>query len=227
MVCGNGFLSTPSSQRATVFLYICYGFTRISIHALFAEGDRGLWQTSKKGGNFYPRPLRRGRPLVIPLTSEIWDFYPRPLRRGRPASMDKGKLTHEISIHALFAEGDDCVKVYTIFSTISIHALFAEGDMPYLCTQSVHFYFYPRPIRRGRPLVRGGYCDQHQPFLSTPSSQRATVRAQKKHLLIKFLSTPSSQRATLRENACRGATGDFYPRPLRRGRRKGRNFTFQ
>ena len=58
-----------------------------------------------------------------------------------------------ISIHALFAEGDldNLDKRYT--HTISIHALFAEGDMQtsqFLCTEI--------------------------PFLSTPSSQRATER---------------------------------------------------
>ena len=78
------FLSTPSSQRATrvrqravgvqsISIHALFAegddrssnlrriFKRISIHALFAEGDRRCQGAAPGEGNFYPRPLRRGR----------------------------------------------------------------------------------------------------------------------------------------------------------------------
>ena len=102
-------------------------------------------------------------------------------------------------------------------------------------------YFYPRPLRRGRR----GECHAvwgTAAFLSTPSSQRATAagtedqgdQAISIHALFAegdygkrteslylsgFLSTPSSQRATSLDQPHHAPRGNFYPRPLRRGRR--------
>ena len=123
-------------------------------------------------------------------------FYPRPLRRGRQWSCDFETTTSEISIHALFAEGDDAGIYILGCIYISIHALFAEGDPRQADLAAVVTYFYPRPLRRGRlcacwssictsnnfyprPLRRG------RPRIMCPSS-----------CAIVFLSTPSSQRAT-------------------------------
>ena len=61
--------------------------TRISIHALFAEGD--VLEMCKK------------------LLRE--NFYPRPLRRGRPVDEQGRGYVYRISIHALFAEGDSAL----------------------------------------------------------------------------------------------------------------------
>ena len=123
------FLSTPSSQRATYGQEYPCAADCISIHALFAEGD-----------------LEIARIAISPC----------------------------ISIHALFAEGDfvdmgrvprpwiflstpssqratvQARKAFDIFG-ISIHALFAEGDMWWWTASRMLTYFYPRPLRRGRP----------------------------------------------------------------------------
>ena len=79
--------------------------------------------------NFYPRPLRGGRlVLVVILVRELtflstpsarratvafnWvkqnrnDFYPRPLRGGRPSGFNTFLRAICISIHALCEEGD-------------------------------------------------------------------------------------------------------------------------
>ena len=59
--------------------------------------------------------------------------------------------------------------------SISIHALCEEGDLTGPSLTSWTFYFYPRPLRGGRPnpevclLATKG-------FLSTPSARRATGR---------------------------------------------------
>ena len=145
---------------------------------------------------FYPRPLRRGRPVVQPHIVQCFDFYPRPLRRGRPLPsastvshvgflstpssqratwrilLTAPPLSHfyprplrrgrpprpactcqarPISIHALFAEGDLAAFFFPAAINISIHALFAEGDAGPACPGRHPVYFYPRPLRRGRP----------------------------------------------------------------------------
>ena len=170
----------------------------ISIHALFAEGDSRERRDSLRSADFYPRPLRRGRPRAQgEAVQEAWisihalfaegdrtrccvsarptDFYPRPLRRGRRSRSTPASRYPRISIHALFAEGDGIFQceIYPA-EPISIHALFAEGD---------HEDGGARHNREVR-------------FLSTPSSQRATLYAWFSIFSWLFLSTPSSQRAT-------------------------------
>ena len=87
------------------------------------------------------------------------------------------------------------IRVLFICHGISIHALFAEGDdarpvcLPYIRD------FYPRPLRRGR-LVSYHHHLCACKFLSTPSSQRATSGLAPRVSITSFLSTPSSQRAT-------------------------------
>ena len=78
----------------------------ISIHALREEGDRNTGDSGRRGGYFYPRPPRGGRPMaeniigrfvIISIHAlreegdflgptsicDIGDFYPRPPRGGR------------------------------------------------------------------------------------------------------------------------------------------------
>ena len=101
------FLSTPSARRAT------------ALSSLEVSGF----------SNFYPRPLRGGRPTVTqqPRGTSIFlstpsarratcgqctgcrlrkHFYPRPLRGGRRCHSDYRGLVNAISIHALCEEGD-------------------------------------------------------------------------------------------------------------------------
>ena len=78
------FLSTPSARRATPSRCHLQKLFCISIHALCEEGDQTDTTLAMTLANFYPRPLRGGRPLVH---DGILD--PR-----------------NISIHALCEEGD-------------------------------------------------------------------------------------------------------------------------
>ena len=156
------FLSTPSSQRAT------------SAHC----------SAIRCPNYFYPRPLRRGRRMWCLRPSRAQDFYPRPLRRGRRFSSSP----------------------FTMRITISIHALFAEGDRGVGRLNVIIPYFYPRPLRRGRHLS-GDFPYLSGEFLSTPSSQRATMHQVGCLILHRFLSTPSSQRATCGGQPVRGSPG--------------------
>ena len=84
---------------------------------------------------------------------------------------------------------------------ISIHALCEEGDSMAAASSAVDCYFYPRPLRGGRPYA----CP---PVLS----------------IGRFLSTPSARRATcVLANICAGCS-NFYPRPLRGGRHRSRGY---
>ena len=79
----------------------------ISIHALCEEGDavskRWIWN--------------------------LLNFYPRPLRGGRPVSSRDSPRTSKISIHALCEEGDRKNRKLETNIGISIHALCEEGDV--------------------------------------------------------------------------------------------------
>ena len=152
------FLSTPSARRAT----------QDQIHH--------LW----RGGHFYPRPPRGGRPQHTPITKPCssflstpsarratlvhlfqaasgFDFYPRPPRGGR-----RHRLTGLRSIRHFYPRpprgGRPPVHSAVIaHDAISIHALREEGDGYLGRCISTHRYFYPRPPRGGRLSRSGGF----------------------------------------------------------------------
>ena len=146
--------------------------------------------------NFYPRPPRGGRLLVmlgntlgtlisIHALREEGDetaavagngttyFYPRPPRGGRHLAVLGIAAQHPISIHALREEGDHGVAHFPHLYVISIHALREEGDR--------------RETAGVLAVLR---------FLSTPSARRATDEEVAQAAGITFLSTPSARRAT-------------------------------
>ena len=261
------FLSTPSARRAT----------------------QGLEQYNRHNQNFYPRPLRGGRPSATAKYTASKNFYPRPLRGGRLLLVFEQAGLFVISIHALCEEGDNlwersepyarrflstpsarratrADRPHGLALHISIHALCEEGDYlldllgrmtdEFLSTPSARRatesglrcaggfpYFYPRPLRGGRPPYGIDYqsgrkisihalCEEgdrslrpiQRPtssFLSTPSARRATEELGiSQEELAKFLSTPSARRATRGWSAATCSPSYFYPRPLRGGRRQ-------
>ena len=168
------FLSTPSARRATLQDHHHAALVAISIHALCEEGDPALRRSVNLSANFYPRPLRGGRPRLWVTGTRRWRFlstpsarratpwhpgvsapvhyfYPRPLRGGRLTSCLRRIIIASISIHALCEEGDLHTGHHAGCAIdISIHALCEEGDacsavMPYTIIN-----FYPRPLRGGR-----------------------------------------------------------------------------
>ena len=215
----------------------------ISIHALFAEGDRRiLFEHCADGISIHALFAEgdRVRPCWSPSPS---DFYPRPLRRGRPARDLRPGQHRTISIHALFAEGDDLNGLfdagfyYTFLSTPSSQRATQTGSVhvqfrsTFLSTPSSQratcsinatvyppHYFYPRPLRRGR-LSACAASALVSTFLSTPSSQRATGVCASAAVTVAI-----SIHALFAEGDhpacawCGRPSRDFYPRPLRRGR---------
>ena len=125
------FLSTSSSQRATVQGAEFVRVVEISIHALFAEGDSGGLLIIRTAGHFYPRPLRRGRHFRTSLIASSAEyFYPRPLRRGRRERFRE--MQHALAFLSTPSSqrATDRYRRLDGQQRISIHALFAEGDAP-------------------------------------------------------------------------------------------------
>ena len=123
------FLSTPSARRATPRLQGLRRHYCISIHALCEEGDPGHVSVVLCVTDFYPRPLRGGRRVILKLKYDDdeflstpsarratksshqmgrrqQNFYPRPLRGGRRICGLDAMSAPAISIHALCEEGD-------------------------------------------------------------------------------------------------------------------------
>ena len=153
------------------------------------------------------------------LLSHLQNFYPRPLRGGRPDRRCRRVPARPISIHALCEEGDGHTQAMAIpaakfLSTPSARRATGLRGL----SAPRHANFYPRPLRGGRRQVdmarrinkdfyprplRGGRRNsmlgaiQDNIFLSTPSARRATIRLSSFSLLPSvFLSTPSARRAT-------------------------------
>ena len=85
---------------------------KISIHALFAEGDF----------------------IQLAQTKDYIKFLSTPSSQRATHPRSAAKHATDISIHALFAEGDHILAdLEAVWQLISIHALFAEGDT---CTRS-------------------------------------------------------------------------------------------
>ena len=145
-------------------------------------------------------------------------FYPRPLRRGRPPAAALAMAPFLSTPSSQRATGYAVGRYETI--VISIHALFAEGDAVIQRQGVAVDAFLSTPSSQRATLRRAGRSDGQSVFLSTPSSQRATLTKTGTTMTFKFLSTPSSQRATHALLLQGSERCNFYPRPLRRGRRR-------
>ena len=170
--------------------------------------------------NFYPRPPRGGRLLmVIRVPPRYSDFYPRPPRGGRP---QQPKHWHRrrrfLSTPSARRATEEVCRLCMRFG-ISIHALREEGDIRRCSMDILLENFYPRPPRGGRPATSLQVYSSPI-FLSTPSARRATLS------LITFCLRHEISIHALREE------GDsshrhfslrelyFYPRPPRGGRQQ-------
>ena len=190
------FLSTPSARRATIDQQAEIDSYLISIHALCEEGDIGHFGLVYLVKNFYPRPLRGGRLMMLCSSVSAILFLSTPSARratSEPLLPDHG------------------------VGSISIHALCEEGDHLPAGRESLRGDFYPRPLRGGRrlDLIPNKPFDE---FLSTPSARRATrsacqgrqVRRISIHALCEEGDSATPSRSSTSEH--------FYPRPLRGGR---------
>ena len=124
--------------------------------------------------DFYPRPLRGGRPQPNELNPPDGVFLSTPSARRATILAKKVFAPQIISIHALCEEGDRKSRwPRPTAKTISIHALCEEGD----------------PGRSG--------CNGDIKISIHALCEEGDYRlAKSRRLLEKFLSTPSARRAT-------------------------------
>ena len=144
----------------------------ISIHALCEEGDQGGAAAGKPVTDFYPRPLRGGRPGYTAAVPEPANFYPRPLRGGRrrsgrcsrgccyfyPRPLRGGRrdgiVPGDITVKFLSTPSArratkiilDTLTIAKFLSTPSARRATVEGDTD----EDALIHFYPRPLRGGR-----------------------------------------------------------------------------
>ena len=192
------FLSTPSARRATANLGEQAILKKISIHALCEEGDRF---------QFFQR-IRFGVFLSTPSARRATIRHDHTYQQGL------------ISIHALCEEGDLSIWGAAQCEEISIHALCEEGDsfasskMPlrssFLSTPSARRATSPAFCGLGSALV----------FLSTPSARRATKAAQALQAERKISIHALCEEGDQTDTTLATTLANFYPRPLRGGRRK-------
>ena len=149
------FLSTPSARRATNDRTI--GFSNCE----FLSTPSARRATESKRQKADPQAIsihalcEEGDYRLPPKISIVYAFLSTPSARRATFSLILFQRSRPISIHALCEEGDH---------------LLCHGLLP-------HLYFYPRPLRGGRPFA-GLFIFAPKLFLSTPSARRAT------HLLL-------------------------------------------
>ena len=101
------FLSTPSSQRATGRRHAeTIRFRRISIHALFAEGDRIYRNLLPLLYLFLSTPSSQRATGIAHVTAPQAKFLSTPSSQRATRPVGAFLCPAPISIHALFAEGD-------------------------------------------------------------------------------------------------------------------------
>ena len=148
----NLFLSTPSARRATsgaVTIAAVAGFLSTPSARRATRGAAGRGASSP---DFYPRPPRGGRLVLLAVRIQIVQFLSTPSARRATWPCGRGVAARPISIHALREEGDYAGLDYDpIIDIISIHALREEGDIVDNANMCVCEDFYPRPPRGGRP----------------------------------------------------------------------------
>ena len=81
----------------------------------------------------------------------IVQFLSTPSARRATGRVKDDIKPNQISIHALCEEGDVRHRRHSTHRCISIHALCEEGDSRYPGVMRKFHYFYPRPLRGGRP----------------------------------------------------------------------------
>ena len=145
------FLSTPSARRATTFASPSFFWTVFLSTPSARRATPRVSHIGSESKDFYPRPLRGGRLFYEVVKPRKVHFYPRPLRGGRRCSRTLRRTVCQFlsTPSARRATGRGCRPAEHIM--ISIHALCEEGDFCQKLHRTISEYFYPRPLRGGRP----------------------------------------------------------------------------
>ena len=168
----------------------------ISIHAP-REGGDGVPDRRKQGANnFNPRPPRRGRPFPTRTNGVVCRFQSTPPAKGATMFSTGRAITFLISIHAPREGGDAGGNVFS-----TAHFYFnprppRRGRPSFEQSENAKSHFNPRPPRRGRPLCRHCQPSCSMLFQSTPPAKGATISAPLIFVISLFQSTPPAKGAT-------------------------------
>ncbi len=192
---GATFQSTPSTQRETDVKSSDGSTKTISIHSLYAEGDRAARHLRLRHKHFNPLPLRRGRLASGGSLSRNFTFQSTPSTQRETGFGVKSEIVWDISIHSLYAEGDDYPAGWKVVDVEFQSTPSTQRETP--CRQEHRATaedFNPLPLRRGRPKRRGARMFPRH-FNPLP------LRRGRRRVPAKHTGPP-----------------DFNPLPLRRGR---------
>ena len=190
----------------------------ISIHALCEEGDTSRCIPFPEVQPFLSTPSARRATTGRTTASGTLTFLSTPsARRATRYSIQFTPFLKFLSTPSA-RRATTCAGNRQIYRKISIHALCEEGDPRILPRSQTVKYFYPRPLRGGRPCFGSNHpnlllisihalCEEGDryklilsgtpvQFLSTPSARRATILRDDPAGASQFLSTPSARRAT-------------------------------
>ena len=179
-------------------LWQILGGELISIHALCEEGDRGKRGLHQRHYSISIHALcEEGDRTTKTAFATSRKFLSTPSARRATDYASKVKHAQRISIHALCEEGDPAVAPANVLAET---------------------YFYPRPLRGGRPAVP--QAGQPGADISIHALCEEGDLGGFLFLILGelFLSTPSARRATGCSFSSSMPEMDFYPRPLRGGR---------
>ena len=190
------FLSTPSARRATRpnEYNLCMLIFLSTPSARRATSAVPVWTPIQQISIHALR--EEGDGLLIAPTRCLCNFYPRPPRGGRLSLADEIAAAYEFLSTPSARRATCGLCVAQGRRAISIHALREEGD------EDAHGNYMTEQISIHALREEGDPNDEIN--LSTSLS---------------FLSTPSARRATRRPSRRTTASGNFYPRPPRGGRR--------
>ena len=124
----------------------------------------------------------------------------------------------KISIHALCEEGDPVRRRNIPHRKISIHALCEEGDSFSFSNRPVFSSFLSTPSARRATCWQSSFAPSRV-FLSTPSARRATAYTSPQLAAINISIHALCEEGDNRSAAPWCLLHNFYPRPLRGGRR--------
>ena len=190
------FLSTLSLRRATWAVFFSCSYPLISIHALLAESDHGLYSLVAVIPSISIHALLAESDLIRGCLYGCFSISIHALLAESDRIAWEAHQAGKISIHALLAESDrqsrhsfsSCIPFLstlslrraTIFHVrsftskdISIHALLAESDAQTARNTSIAGHFYPRSPC-GERLFAFWTVLSRPLFLSTLSLRRAT-----------------------------------------------------
>ena len=169
------FLSTLSLRRATPETGAGSPNADISIHALLAESDMGVFESEHDMCISIHALLAESDQTNGSTTIPNFNFYPRSPCGERPKLTEKLKISSKfLSTLSLRRATPTLHDIFELF-TISIHALLAESDSWRTGCARCLAHFYPRSPcgeRLGGVKIGSNITE----FLSTLSLRRATSR---------------------------------------------------